>query len=303
MWYVDTRLLFYRKDLLAQAGFSTAPTTWTQWMAALKALKARDGAGQYPIYIPTNEWPPPTILALESGSPILKDGGRYGAFDDSAFRKAFHFYLEFFEDGLAPKLGINEVGNIYQEFERGTYAMWITGPWNIGESRQPAHTSGLPGQVGCTAAMPGPRWGVIRSVSLAGGSESLVIYRASRHPKEAWELIEFLSRPEQQLKFYHLTGDLPARVETWRDTSLANDPAARAFEDQLQRVVPTPQVPEWELIATRIFDYGEQVIRGGMPADTALVRLDAEVNTILERRRWLLDRPTRTAATAARATG
>jgi hypothetical protein len=30
-----------------------------------------------------------------------------------------------------------------------------------------------------------------------------------------------------------------------------------------------------------------------MPADTALARLDAEVNRILERRRWLLDRPTR----------
>jgi multiple sugar transport system substrate-binding protein len=126
-------------------------------------------------------------------------------------------------------------------------------------------------------------------VSLAGGS-SLVVYRASRHPREAWELVEFLSRPAQQLAFYRLTGDLPARLEPWRDTSLAGDPAARAFQDQLERVVPTPQVPEWELIATRIFDYGEQSIRGGVPADTALARLDIEVNHILERRRWLLDR-------------
>jgi multiple sugar transport system substrate-binding protein len=59
---------------------------------------------------------------------------------------------------------------------------------------------------------------------------------------------------------------------------------------QLQRVVPTPQVPEWELIATRIFDYGEQAIRGGVLADTALARLEDEVNRILERRRWLLAR-------------
>ena len=56
------------------------------------------------------------------------------------------------------------------------------------------------------------------------------------------------------------------------------------------RVVPTPLVPEWELIATRIFDYGEQAIRGGVPADTVLARLDDEVNRILERRRWLLAR-------------
>ena len=27
-WYVDTRVLFYRKDLLAQAGYPQPPTTW-----------------------------------------------------------------------------------------------------------------------------------------------------------------------------------------------------------------------------------------------------------------------------------
>ncbi len=136
--------------------------------------------------------------------------------------------------------------------------------------------------------MPGLT-GAASGVSLAGGS-SLVVYRASKHPAAAWQLVEFLSRPEQQIRFYHLTGDLPARTAAWRDTSLANDPAAHAFRVQLDRVMPTPLVPEWELIATRIFDYGEQAIRGGVPADTALARLDAEVNQILERRRWLLAR-------------
>ncbi|HEX4633284.1 MAG TPA: extracellular solute-binding protein, partial [Gemmatimonadales bacterium] len=199
-------------------------------------------------------------------------------------------------------VGITEVGNIYQEFERGTYAMWISGPWSIGEFRRRAPPDFQ--DKWATAPMPGPT-GEASGVSLAGGS-SLVIYRASKHPREAWELIEFLSRPAQQLRFYHLTGDLPARVDAWRDTSLANDPAAHAFETQLQRVVPTPQVPEWELIATRVFDYGEQAIRGGVPADTVLARLDHEVNDILERRRWLLDRArttktTKTAKTAGSA--
>jgi multiple sugar transport system substrate-binding protein len=285
-WYVDTRLLFYRRDLLARAGYPTPPVTWAGWLAAMQALKARDGPDQYPAYIPTNEWPPPVILALQAGSPILKDGARYGAFTDAAFRRAFHFYLDFYARGLAPKLGISEVGNIYQEFGRGTYAMWITGPWNIGEFRRrlpPAQQHSW-----ATAPMPGPT-GAASGVSLAGGS-SLVLFRASRHPAEAWQLIEFLSQPAQQLKFYKLTGDLPAQTPAWRDPILADDEAAHAFYEQLQRVVPTPQVPEWELIATRIFDYGEQAIRGGVPADTALARLEDEVNRILERRRWLLAR-------------
>lgn len=292
-WYVDTRLIFYRKDLLARAGFPTFPTSWSDWIAAMRAVQAQNGPGRYPIYLATNEWPPPTILGLQAGSPILKDGGRYGAFSDPPFRRAFQFYLSMYRAGFAPPLGINEVGNMFQEFGRGTFAMWITGPWNIGEFRRrlPAPLQ----DTWATAPVPGPQ-GAASGVSLAGGS-SLVLLRASRHAVAAWQLMEYLSRPEQQLRFYRLTGDLPARTEAWHDSALARDAAAHAFWEQLQRVVPTPQVPEWELIATRLFEYAEQAIRGGVPADTALARLDAEVNRILERRRWLLARaPTRRAS-------
>src|SRR6185312_11883901 len=30
-WYVDTRLLFYRRDLLEAAGVALAPTSWAEW--------------------------------------------------------------------------------------------------------------------------------------------------------------------------------------------------------------------------------------------------------------------------------
>jgi multiple sugar transport system substrate-binding protein len=37
-WYVDTRMLFYRKDLLKQAGFDKPPQDWAQWRTMLGAL-------------------------------------------------------------------------------------------------------------------------------------------------------------------------------------------------------------------------------------------------------------------------
>ena len=43
-WYVDTRALFYRTDLLAQKGFKEPPQTWDQLRAAAAALAA-DGEG------------------------------------------------------------------------------------------------------------------------------------------------------------------------------------------------------------------------------------------------------------------
>ena len=285
-WYVDTRVIFYRRDLLARAGYDHVPSTWTEWRSALEAIKRQQGARNYAIFLPTNEWAQPAILGMQAGSPILKDNGRFGAFSDTAFRRAFDFYLALYRDGLAPVAGTTDVANVYQEFARGFFAMWITGPWNVGEMRKrmPADLQGA----WATAPLPGPR-GDSSGVSLAGGS-SIVVFRSSQHKDAAWRLVEYLSRPEQQLRFSRLSGDLPASLEAWKDPSLLGDPHFRAFYTQLQRVQPLPKVPEIELISSRLIEAAESSIRGKVPPERALAALDRDVNRILEKRRWLLAR-------------
>ena len=174
----------------------------------------------------------------------------------------------------------SEVSNVYQEFGRARFAMYITGPWQMGEF---AHRL-PPGIPWATAPMPGPDG---PGVSLAGGS-SLVIFRGTSHPAEAWRFLEYLSRPDVQLRFYRLTGDLPAVAQAWNDTSLATNRYARAFWQQLQRVEPLPKVPEIEDICIKVQDAVESTVRGGVPQDVALKRLDAQVDQILAKRRWLL---------------
>ena len=68
------------------------------------------------------------------------------------------------------------------------------------------------------------------------------------------------------------------------------DPRAASFLTQLEQVAPTPKVPEWEQIATRVAECAEQVMRGGRDLDAALAALDADVDRMLEKRRWMLDR-------------
>src|SRR5581483_12001178 len=101
-WYVDTRLLFYRTDLLAAAGFARPPTTWAGWLAALPRMQAAAGPGNWAILLPLREWEPPVILGMQWGAGLLRDGDRYGDFESPAFRAAFAFYLDFFHRGLAP---------------------------------------------------------------------------------------------------------------------------------------------------------------------------------------------------------
>jgi multiple sugar transport system substrate-binding protein len=285
-WYVDTRLIFYRKDLLAEAGYAAMPTSWAEWQRAMEAIKARVGRERYAIFLPTNEWNQPAIFGMQDGSSLLRDDGRYGAFSDSAFQRAFDFYVGLYRRGLAPVSGTNDIANVYQEFSRGLFAMWITGPWNIGELRRrlPPEMNGKWG----TAPLPGPT-GDSSGISLAGGS-SLVLFRASPHKAEAWRLVEYLSRPEQQERFYQVSGDLPARRSAWQKSGLAHDEYARAFWEQLHRVRSTPKLPEWESITSKLIDQSEAAIRGGVPTTQALARLDRDVNAILEKRRWLLAR-------------
>jgi multiple sugar transport system substrate-binding protein len=125
--------------------------------------------------------------------------------------------------------------------------------------------------------------------SLAGGA-SLVLFRRAAAPEAAWKWLQYLSAPAQQARFYELSGDLPARPSAWQLAGLAADPRAAPFLVQLSRVAPTPKVPEWEQIATRVAEAAEQVMRGQRDLDAALAALDADVDRMLEKRRWMLEK-------------
>lgn len=284
-WYVDTRLLFYRKDILERAGHTTIPTTWSGWRAAMDDTKRLVGPDRYAVFFPVNEWEQPVIFGLQAGSPLLADHDTRGAFSEPEFARAFRWYLDVIQAGLSPPVSNNEIANVYQEFARGYFAMYVTGPWNLGEFRRrlPAELQ----DAWATAPLPGPEEN-LPGVSMAGGS-SLVVFRGSRHKEAAWRLVRFLSRPDIQVKFYALSGDLPAHVDAWADTLLSGDPSILAFRDQLLHVVPTPKIPEWEQIAARVKDRAELAIRGGATPEEALALLDQDVAGILEKRRWLLE--------------
>jgi multiple sugar transport system substrate-binding protein len=285
-WYVDTRLLFFRQDILARAGHPEPPRSWGEWRDAMAAVKRVVAPDADAIILPSNEWAPIIVLALQQGATLLRGDAECGNFASPAFRKALAFYLAMFEDGFASVAGSAQIANLYQEFANGRFSMYISGPWNLEEfaRRLPADLQ----DAWATAPMPGPD-GSYPGVSLAGGA-SLAIHRGSEHQDVAWQLIEFLSSSPQQVRFYQLSGNLPARTAAWRDTVLAGDPRAQAFFAQLQHLRSTPKIPEWERIATALTRRVDQVVRGEATPGAALVALDAEVDAILEKRRWLLAR-------------
>ena len=285
-WYVDTRLLFYRRDLLAKAGYSAPPRTWEEWLQMLTAVKQSVGPGRYAILLPLNEYDPLVALALQQSEPLLRDDGRFGNFRSEGFRRTWRFFLSMYERGLAPPATNNEIANVWNEFARGYFSFYISGPWQIGEfkRRLPAELQ----SAWATAPLPGPQG---PGASIAGGS-SLAVFRRSRRKEAAWQLVQFLSRPAVQQRFHEITGNLPPRRSAWNHAALAQDPPTLAFRDQLERVRPVPKVPEWERIATELRVITKSVVRGDLTAERGLDELDLRADRILEKRRWMLAQKT-----------
>ncbi len=281
-WYVDTRLLFYRKDLLAQAGFASVPGTWAGWERALAAITARGAGRRFGVLLPLNEYEPLLAFALQQRTGLLKDDLTRGNFDSPEFERTLGFYAGMFAHGYAPPVTNSQIANVWTEFGRGYFAFYISGPWNIGEFRRRLPPA-LAGQWE-TAPLPGPDG---PGASIAGGA-SLAVFRRSRHAALAWQLVEYLSRPEVQVRFHALTGDLPGRRAAWAAAGIAGDSHTAAFRDQLERVRPTPPVPEWEQIVTEMRILAEHVVRGEMSVHDGALELNRRADRMLAKRRSLV---------------
>ncbi|MFA3783953.1 sugar ABC transporter substrate-binding protein [Melioribacteraceae bacterium 4301-Me] len=286
-WYVDTRVLFYRKDILESVGYKDPPKTWNELFEM--SVKIRDkfkGQTKYAMLIPTNEWVPFIIFGIQNGSSLLKDNDEYADFSGKKFKDAFDFLIKFYRERLAPT-DMQQVLNIYQAFAEGFFTFYITGPWNVTEMKKRLPISLQDSWM--TAPLPSPDSNY-PGYSLAGGS-SLVLNKNSKNKIYAWKWIEYLSKNETQLQFYKLVSSLPAVKKVWEDSTFANDPYMRAFYIQLHKTKATPKIPEWEqIVFSKIQQYAEAVATNKMNSRQALNLLDEDANKILEKRRWILSK-------------
>src|SRR6185503_13765999 len=128
-----------------------------------------------------------------------------GNFQSPGFKRALGFYAQIFRLGLAPLAANTQIGNLYDEFARGAFSFYITGPWNLGEFRRRLPPDKQ--DIWMTAPMPGPDG---PGAGIAGGS-SLAVMRTSPNQAAAWRLVEYLSQSQVQSRFGALTGDLSPR--------------------------------------------------------------------------------------------
>ena len=282
-WYVDTRVLFYRKDLLKQAGFDHPPRTWDELIKIGKKLtKDTNGDGKidrWGINLPSGGggvWTELGFFIWQNEVDFLTSDNRYATFEMDKFREAFKFYIGLFKkEKIAPVTTGGDI-NLFHAFKTGYYPMFVSGPWMIElvEKECPE----IKGKWDVSVL-----WKKKKRTSFVGGC-NLVIFNKSKHKEIAWKFIEFMSRPENQIKWYKLTADLPSLRAAWNDPFFDDKPMIKVFGQQLEDTSSPPNIPEWEEIAYVIGQKVERITYGGEDDDKMLKEMIQGINSILERK-------------------
>lgn len=268
-WYVETRLLYYRTDLAQKAGFTQPPANWDELKELVKGM-VQAGA-KYGIALQpggTGSWQTFLPFLWQKGGEVLDESGAF-ALDSPACVEALTYYDSFFEEGLSP----TEPGELPLEgaFAQGQIGSFMSGPWMIGiitDAGADPNTWALAHQPRETSA-----------TSFVGGGD-LAVFAQSDNKPTAWAFVEYLSRPEVQVKWYQTTKDLPAVRAAWEDPSLAGDPLLSAFGEQLKDAKHPPAIPTWEQVAAAIDTQVEQVTLGDTTPEDGCRAMQAEASAI-----------------------
>lgn len=271
-WVAETRVLFYRTDILSSVGYDEAPATWEELEDAAKQLSER-GEDMYGINMDSKEQTLGFMFARQNGSTLFEDGEP--VFDQPQFVEAVSYLNNFIQEGYSPKqdLGLD----VSQTFagEDAMIPMFISGPWMA-----KAVKDTVPDIEGKWAIAPLPA--KENNLSSMGGS-NLTIFEYSEKKDDAAQFINFMAEPENQLEWMKLTDALPTATATWENDELKNDPIYSVFNEQLKMSEPMPLIPQFEEIAQNYLKHFEQIYLGDQDVQTEMDSFDQEVTELLNK--------------------
>ncbi len=248
-WYVETRVLFYRTDLLAEIGYPDGPATWEELYDAARQLNDR-GDGLYGMTLPENDDTLPYIFAWQNGVEFeTEDKGV--DFSDPAFVESVEYYTRFIREGIAPVgLGLDPM----QSFVDGIQPMTLEPPFRYQQlvDQYPDFNEWD------TVMMPAKE----NNISVIGGS-NMAVFEWTEHPDEAVEFISYLSDVDTQINYFKDVRVLPPRVDAWEDPALREDERLFTYYEQLQHSRAQPQVLNWNRINDEWKRSEQRITRAG----------------------------------------
>ncbi|WP_433512116.1 ABC transporter substrate-binding protein [Nonomuraea sp. CA-143628] len=266
MYDFDAYALYYRKDLV-----KTPPRTWAELTQTAATLKK----GKFQVLPDTFHF---AQFLFQAGGDLVGDGK--AAFAGPQGVKALtqlHDLLKrgglYWGDDQGDSSGIAGIKD-------GRIAMFLNGPYMMGVLKE-----GAPDQRGKWAVAPAPI--DTRPGSYLGGT-GLSIPATSEHKGAAWDFIQFLLQPPQQVKVFTVAGAAPATEVALKDPALAApDPyfggqvTFPVFQNALASARHYPYVKQWTEIDKAVTDGVTAALLDKKSPQQALTDAAKEVDDLL----------------------
>jgi multiple sugar transport system substrate-binding protein len=273
-WYVETRVLFYRKDLAEAAGVE-APTTWDEFTTFAKGLQSAGAKwGFSSLTGAPSTWQFVLPYMWQAGAELTDAELTKFTFDTPQGLEGLERYQSLFTDGIANPNGPVNLGEVEPKFVSGEVGSFISGPWELGLLTAAGGEKFL-SKVGVTPIPAGPE----TNTSYVGGGH-FSVFKDAKNRDGAWKLVRWLSQPETQEQWFTISGDLPAVESTWDSKTLSSDPYLAVFREQLTNAQNAPAVTTWTQVGALIDAEAEKVAKGASSPQDALTAIQSGAEKI-----------------------
>jgi multiple sugar transport system substrate-binding protein len=284
-WFTDAGMLYYRKDLLEESGFSEPPKTWDELKEQAKKVQSDSGT-QYGFVFQGADYEGGVVNGLEyvwtSGGDVLdpRDPDEVVVESKEAL-EGLRTEQSMVTEGVASKAvsSFKELES-YTVFGDGDAVFMRNWPFAYALSTDPAQFGLRSEQIG-VAPLPVIAEGA-RTYSGLGGW-NLFISATSRFPEAAWTFIQYLSAPEQQ-RTRALRGSYLPTLETLYedDEVLETVPILALGREAIQSARPRPASPSYPEMSLEMGEQFNALLRGVSSPEQVTSTLQAELANIVE---------------------
>ena len=232
LWKTNPILLIYNKKMFREAGYENPPKTYDQYLdAASKIGRDIDGDGYVDRWVGVTDirarWRDrlfdfyPLYIAATGGKTLIENGEI--SFHNERAIGVFRFFQTIYSNGYFPR----EITTVRRDFFLHEQAgSRIVGPWEI------IHTEKFKpeGFEYAFSHVPVPE-GVEEPYCTYGDYKSIVIFKNTQYPKEAWEFVQFLINRQNDLRLLKIATQLPLRK------NLLADPLFQSYFQQNPRII------------------------------------------------------------------
>lgn len=290
---VDTFMMFYNKDMLAEAGYTEPPKTWSEFSETCQAVTKTDANGDYTSvgFIPDYPWVTVPLIPYAFGASLYDFETDTVTADSPKMIEAMEFkksmYSGFYDTQkiLKFKSGFGQYQSTEHPFFTGDVAFSFEGEW-------------FPTFISEYA--PDMNWGVAplplpdenpEQANAFLQSGMLVIPKASKHKEEAYTFIEWLTSDACQVELCAVKGNLPSTYSGLSNDSLfERAPSLIPFAEmtKLENVEALPALPFMGEYQNAMVVIEESVLTGEMSPQDALEKVVTEIQPLADE--WAANR-------------